>query len=290
MEEKLKILNIAFETYNLDDRENLEEELLNYISVRLLLNKETIKSLIETLEEEVTFHDIWDAFEKARAEESHYKESQEFHEMVSNFYAGTYLVPKGNILAETDDILEIVKFFVMAIKTRNTITISKLEYREVGIDMAVLLIFREALRKFGLDSNLIRILPYDECEYDDYDEVMTDRVMKERQKSNEYLIYIESEEFRQQAEEDSRRLEEKGLKCQVSSGEFYHAINHINTLKPIGSCIYTKNPQTGYRFINLVHSNNVFVNTTLLNARDIEEGNTEYYVKKHIIYPMKNEV
>ncbi len=38
----------------------------------------------------------------------------------------------------------------------------------------------------------------------------------------------------------------------------------------------------------MIHSNNVFVNTTLLNSEDFSNEKNDLYLKKKIIYPMLN--
>ena len=290
MEEEIKLLNDAFEIYNLDDREDISTKVLDYIADRILANRYYINQLIELLKEDYTFTDIWDAFENARNVEEHYKKSQTFRKIDSLFFMGVYATSKGNIVVETDSVTDIVKYFVDAIKTRNTITISKLDYNEVSIESVLLVILCEALNKFGLDRNLIMIMPYEECFYENFDEVIINENGKQKidnkQVSNKYIIYIENNSFKDEIEIEKKKLEEKGLEYEVIEGEFYEAIRKINSIKPIGACIYTSDLNLGYKFINLVHSNNVFVNTTLLNSEDYSKDNNVYYLKKKIIYPM----
>ncbi len=292
MEEEIKLLNSAYEIYNLDDRENLSNKILNYIADRLLINRNYINQLIEILNLNITFTDIWNAFEEERKVEEHYKETKSFRKISDNYFMGIYATSKGNIVIETDSVIDIIKYFVDAIKTRNTITISKLEYNEVSIESVILVIFCEALNKFGLDRNLLMIIPYEECFYDKYDEVIINEdgkiKIEDKEFSTKYAIYIENESFKDDVEKEKQELSEKGYEFEIYTGEFYETIEKINKIKPIGAVIYTDNSENGYKFINLIHSNNVFVNTTLLNSEDFSNEKNDLYLKKKIIYPMLN--
>lgn len=290
--EEIELLNNAFEIYNLDNREDLSEQILDYIADRLLINKSNIIRLIEILEEKVTFSDIWNSFEQERSEKSHFKQTGIFRKIDSEFFMGIYATSKGNIVVETDDILEIIKYFVIAIKTRNTITISKLDYNEVSVESILLIIFCEALNKFGLDRNLIMIMPYEECYYENFDEVIISdsgiQKVEAKSATNKYIIYQYDSRFIEDIQKETEMLKSNDMDYEIVKGEFYQIVKEINNKKPIGASIYTSDPELGYRFINLIHSNNVFVNTTLLNSEKYEKSNNIYYLKKKIIYPMIN--
>ena len=290
MEEDIKLLNHAFEEYQIDQRENLPNQILDYIEHRLFANKDLISELIETLQLNLTFEEIWNVFQKEKNNEISYKKTESFQLLDDNFYVGMYHAPKGNIVIETDDVLETLKCFVHAIQTRNSITISQLDYEELSLSSFLLVIFCEALNKFHLDRNLMMILPYEECLYDNYDAVMKEendqKVIEEKPDHNVYVIYQENDEFENEIEEEQRKLKENGIFFEVLRGEFHEVIDKINSIKPIGACIYTNEGEKGYQFINFVRSKNVFVNATLLNANNREENEQPYYIKKKIIYPM----
>ena len=288
--EEIELLNDAYEIYNLDDREDLSKQILTYIAKRILANRNYLDQLIQLLDVNISFADIWNAFEEARIEEEYYKKSDTFRKIDSLFVMGVYATSKGNIVVETDNVLEIIKCFVRSIKTRNTITISKLDYNEVSIESVILVIFCEALNKFGLDRNQIMIIPYEECYYENFDEIIVDedgkKIVEAKPTSNKYIIYIETDSFKEEIDNEIKHLGEKGLEYEVLKGEFYETIRKINNIKPIGASIYTMDSNLGYRFINLVHSNNVFVNSSLLNSEDYNSDNNIYYLRKKIIYPL----
>ena len=65
------------------------------------------------------------------------------------------------------------------------------------------------------------------------------------------------------------------------------AIDKINKEISQGAVIYTKEGKKGYRFINLVRSKNVYVNTTLENIEKVEKSKEELLINKKIMYELK---
>ena len=65
------------------------------------------------------------------------------------------------------------------------------------------------------------------------------------------------------------------------------AIEKINKEISQGAVIYTKEGKKGYRFINLVRSRNVHVNTTLENIEKVEKSKEELLINKKIMYELK---
>ena len=51
-------------------------------------------------------------------------------------------------MVETTNILSVLEYFIKGIKSRNSITISDIEYKENDLKNAVLLIFKNALEKY----------------------------------------------------------------------------------------------------------------------------------------------
>ena len=68
--------------------------------------------------------------------------------------------------------------------------------------------------------------------------------------------------------------------------DFEKAIEKINNDKPIGAAIYTDEAELGYKFINRIHSKNVFVNTSFAELdTKIEDPANVLYMMKKIMYP-----
>ena len=194
---------------------------------------------------------------------------------------------------EAFDTIEVIKYFIKAIKSRNSIAISDVEYDEQSVKFLILEIFKEALKKFGIDQNLIMILPYEECFYKYFDKVIytydeTGKTLIEnrydnKEESEQKYIYIEDNELEENAKRDNTDGE-------IVYGNIEEVIEKINTTYSQGAVIYTKNSQMAYKFINLVHSKNVMVNTSLQNVEDIKKTANEMYEYKKIILPIPREL
>jgi len=81
------------------------------------------------------------------------------------FIFTTLLMPIGTIAVEAYDTIEVIRYLLRAIKTRNGIAISDVEYDEQSVKYLIFEIIKEALKKFDIDENLIMILPYEDCFY-----------------------------------------------------------------------------------------------------------------------------
>lgn len=71
--EEIKLLNNAFKIYNLNDTPNLSKNVLDYILLRLIENRENFEKMIEMLKEDISFKDILNAFNEAYKENDFYK-------------------------------------------------------------------------------------------------------------------------------------------------------------------------------------------------------------------------
>lgn len=193
------------------------------------------------------------------------------------FILTSLLMPIGIVVVEAYDTLEVIRYLIRAIKTRNGLAISDAEYDEQSVKFLILEIIKEALKKFELDENLIMILPYEECFYSYFDKVIYtyNRQGKkllqngyERKKSTDAkYLYIENTDLEETALKDNQDEEKEILR-----GSMDNIIEKINETHPIAATIYTKNAKKAYRFINLVNSKNILVNTSLNNIKEARES------------------
>lgn len=286
--EEIKLLNDAFKIYNLNDIPDIHNSILDYISSRLIANKDNFETMIEMLKMNITFNDILNAFNEAYRENDFYKKCNSYNQG-TDYYTGNFPVPIGNILVETNDVLDVVKYFVGGIKSRNTITISQTEYYELSLSNMILIIFVEALAKFNISRNTLMIMPFEECSYEEFDEVIeieNGKVnIKQKEFSNKYIIYVEDHSFDTEINLELEKLRSKNIQFKTIDGDIESALNIINNEKPKGVAIYTKNPNIAYDFINLANSQNVFVNCSLFNSEELNIKINKFYYKKKIMYP-----
>lgn len=286
-------LRKATNNYRLNNSYEITENLLKYIQERIIANKSEIEELIKLKKEKYKYEEIKNAVDEEIKKKIKYKDYIRMYINKDKFISTMLLMPIGVIAVEAFDTIEVIKYFIKAIKSRNSIAISDVEYDEQSVKFLILEIFKEALKKFGIDQNLIMILPYEECFYKYFDKVIytydeTGKTLIEnrydnKEESEQKYIYIEDNELEENAKRDNTDGE-------IVYGNIEEVIKKINTTYSQGAVIYTKNSQMAYKFINLVHSKNVMVNTSLQNVEDIKKTANEMYEYKKIILPIPREL
>ena len=198
------------------------------------------------------------------------------------------MVPEGIIAVEAYEPLEIIKYWIKAIKSRNAIAIASVDYDETSIESLILIIIQEALSKFNLDKNLIMYMPYEECFYEYFDKVIytynkkgisEKKIEKKEINKEQYkkiYVYIEDEYFRQEVEKN------KG--AEIIEGEIDDILRIIKGAKC--TSIYTRSSEKAFQFINLADSRNVFVNTSIENSIEPIKSDDELFKYKNIIIPL----
>ena len=293
MKDNLKKLKIATNSYRLKNDNQITENVLIYIEERIKTNKKEIEKLIEIKEENITYEEIENAIKEEIKEDVKYKDYKKMVISQDRFILATLLMPIGTIAVEAYDTIEVIRYLIKAIKTRNGIAISDVEYDEQSIKYLIFEIIKEALKKFNIDENLIMILPYEECFYSYFDKVIYTynkegkKLTRNRYESKKYIenkyLYIENSELEEIALRDNQNLEKE-----VIYGAIEEVIEKINEVPSISVSIYTKSAEKAYNFINLVNSQNILVNTSLENTKETDISSCELYNYKNIIIPMPN--
>lgn len=293
MTDNVSKLRNATNNYRLNNNYQITENLLKYIQERIIANKNEIEELIKLKEEKYKYEDIKNTIDEEIDKETKYKDYRRMYINKEKFISTSLLMPIGVIAVETFDTIEVIKYFIRAIKSRNSIAISDVEYDEHNVKFLILEIFKEALKKFGIDQNLIMILPYEECFYKCFDKViytydetgktLIDNRYENKEESKIKYIYIEDKGLEEIAKRDNNNGE-------IVYGNIEDVIEKINTTYSQGATIYTSNSQIAYKFINLVHSKNVMVNASLQNVEDIIKASNEMYEYKNIILPIPREL
>ena len=289
-EKETQLLDKAYETYNLDTRENISIKVLNYIRERIIDNQDVLERIIKYTEADLSFNDILNTFDTEVSKKIIYKSETTITKLENNFAYGIYTTSCGNIAIECSDPLKVLQYYIKAIMSRNTITISDSDYDDINVKTALLVIFCEALAKFNIDRNLIMLVPYEECYYDYFDKVIFEdekQQTKEKKQVNKYYIYVENKNLLNYVKNEEEVLKHYNKNYEILTEDFYEAIKKINKEIPIGASIYTEDTNIGYKFINLVHSKNVFFNTSFVETEFIEQPKDELYMRKKIMYPLQ---
>lgn len=292
MLDNISKLKNATNNYILNNNYKVEENLLKYIQQRIIANRNEIEELIRLKNEKYQYEDIKNKITEEIEQKTEYKNYRRMYINQEKFISTSLLMPIGIIAVETFDTIEVIKYFIRAIKSRNSIAISDVEYDEQSVKFLILQIFKEALKKFGIDSNLIMILPYEECFYKYFDKViytydktgekLPENKYDSKKESEKIFIYIEDKKLEEIAKKDNTEGE-------ILSGNIEEAIEKINETYSKGATIYTSNSESAYKFINLIHSKNVMVNTSLQNIKDTIKSPNEMYEYKNIIFPIPRE-
>ena len=222
MKEIIKNMKKAQEKYVLNNKYELTEDLLKYINERIEANKEEIEKLIELKKEKHTYEEIKKAIEEEIEKDKLYKKYGKMYIDENNFIKTNMLMPIGTIAVEVFDTIEVLRYIVRGIKSRNALVISDVEYDEYSVKFLILEIIKEALRKFEIDENLIDIMPYEECLYEYFDKTiytydrdgnkLEEKKYEERELTEEKYIYIEDESFIEIVKKDNEGQEYKELK------------------------------------------------------------------------------
>lgn len=288
-DEQMMLKKNAYKFYNLSHDEQISKKILEYVRLRLVENKDLFEDLIKICGDDITFEDLLDIFDETSKNEL-YKKEKKLSKINDNYYSGVYTTSIGTVAVEVDNTKDALKYLVEAIKSRNSVTISDIDYMENDVKNCLLLLFKSALEKFGLDSNLIDVVPFEECYYENFDRILVldeKRVVYNKVASDSLYIYLEDKNLESAAYKDMLKFEVKGTKVHLLRGDIDEAIDRINRKHYKAASIYTSSGDAAYKFINLVGADNVFVNASLEYAENLETGESEIYQKKRIMYPVK---
>lgn len=295
MQEEIKRYKRASREYLLNSEYELTDRLLEYILQRIEVNKKEIEELIKNNKEKISYLEIKNAIKEEKEVVVNCKDYKNLYINKSNFLLMRMLMPIGIIAVEVYDTIETIKYFIRAIKSRNAIIISDVEYSEISVKYLIYEIIKQALKKFEIDENLITILPFEECYYNYFDRVIYTYDKKgNKLEKNKYdiieceeknYIYVESEEMKEVALNDNT-----DTRYELITGEFEDVLAEINNRKCNTAVIYTNNSKKAYEFVNLVKSDNAFVNASIKNIMKKEESANELYEYKNIIIPIPHEI
>ena len=291
MEKEYKKAREAYNQYNLNTEYKKEEKILKYIGERIRENQKEIQEMLKIEKSELTYENIKEEIEKEIKKKSEYKNQIVLKKGQNNFVSTIYKTSIGVIAIEVYELIESIRYMIKAIKSRNAVIIADVEYEEKDVKGIILLIIREAIKKFGINEDIIQRLPYEEVDYEKCDKVIytyTNKKAMDKEKTKKLYVYVEDERLENEARKEYERLLENNEEVEIVKGNIEEVINKINTKISKGTVIYTQDPQKGYRYINLVRSENVFVNASLCNIEKMEESQDELLMNKKIMYELKN--
>ncbi len=279
---------LAYKNYILNSEYELGKKIYKLIKERITVNKEQIEKLIEINKEATTYNEILELLDKEEKSLQEYKRTNVMSKIDNKFMFSQYQVPVGIIAIETNDAYTAIQNILRAIGTRNAIVEIEKNYNEHSIENLILVIVKEAIKKFKIDENIIQIVDKQLISTKDLNEfdivILEDGEVINKEQTDKMYIYKEDEYFADIVENEAKKLRLSGKNVEIISGEMEKCIKEINENTPFAVCIYTKDRKKAYKFINLVNSENVFFNGTLLNAKKNKKLSNIYLTLKNLVY------
>lgn len=277
----------AYQNYVLNSDYKLGEKIYSLIKERIKINKEQIEKLIEINRVATTYSEIIEILDKEEKNLKDYKKTNIMSKIDSKFMFSQYQVPVGIIAVKTNSFYVAIENIFKAVGTRNAIVVIEENYNKHSIENLILLIVQEALKKFNIDENIIQIVKKGEIKEEDLKafDIIISEVGKtlEKLETDKMYIYQEDEYFADIVKSEVEKLNSNGMQVEVLKGEMEDCIEKINEDRAFGVCIYTKDRKKAYKFINLVNSENVFFNGTLLNAKKTNKISSVYLTLKNLV-------
>ncbi len=280
----------AYEEYNINSEYKITENVLKYIKERIEANSAEIEEILKLNNRKFGYKDILKSVDEEIDKKVQYKSQINLNKREDNFVYTTYLTSIGVAIVECYSTIDILRYMIRSIKTRSAVIISDIEFKDDDDKHLLLIIIREALKKFNIDGNIIQILPYEECDYTKCDKVIYTYQKKKtegKKKTEKLYIYLENEDFREEASKEYEIQLSNNKEIGLLQGNIDDVIDTINGTISKGAIIYTKDAKTAYKFINLVRSRNVFVNATFENIEEVEDSEDELLMNKKIMYELK---
>ena len=274
-------LELAYRSY-VEKDSLLAIKLLRYIKERVEANSEEIEKLNKELKIGIDIDVIKDIIDKNINTEYQYKNVKKTLELDENYIFYTYQVPKGVLAVRCDNELDVIKNIFEAISTHNCITIIYENDNKYNLSNLILLIVKEGLKKFEVSEELVNIM---ESEYDyEFSNIINKNIVEKKEETLKKLyIYKYDDYFEEEVKKEKERIEKLGIDYEILTGDFDEVVDRINETRNLGASIYTQDKEIGYKFINYVHSDNVFLNTSLENVEKSDINDNLYYDWKNIV-------
>lgn len=274
-------LELAYRSY-VEKDSLLTIKLLRYIRERVEANSEEIEKLNKELKTGIDIDVIKNIIDKNIDKEYQYKNVKKTIELDENYIFYIYQVPKGVLAVRCDNELDVIKNIFEAISTHNCITIIYEKDNNYNLSNLILLIVKEGLKKFDVSEELVNIM---ESEYDyEFSNIINKNIVEKKEETlNKLYIYKYDDYFEEEVKKEKERIEKLGIDYEILTGDFDEVIDKINETRNLGVSIYTQDKEIGYKFINYIHSDNVFLNTSLENVEKSDINDNLYYDWKNIV-------
>jgi len=271
----------AYRKYVINNNKNISKDVLSYISMKIEENEEKINQIIEINNDSITYQEIAEMIIEEKQQIAKFK--------AKNSKTGRYNVPVGVIGIECDNVEDSIKAMLKAVSTRNAVIILHNNFNIYSTESLILLIFKECLKNFYIDDNIIQMFEKEEIDLSKLDKLIKkDGKTVGKDVKNTIYIYQENKEYENEVQNEIERLQNnelyKSYEIKPIAGEFGDIVNYLNENEASAVCMYTNNTQKAYKFINWINSPNVFVNTGIKKCNDTIQENNDYFNSKFVLH------
>lgn len=271
----------AYRKYVINNNKNISKDVLSYISMKIEENEEKINQIIEINNDSITYQEIAEMIIEEKQQIAKFK--------AKNNKTGRYNVPVGVIGIECDNVEDSIKAMLKAVSTRNAVIILHNNFNIYSTESLILLIFKECLKNYYIDDNIIQMFEKEEIDLSKLDKLIKkDGKIVGKDVKNTIYIYQENKEYESEVQNEIERLQNnelyKSYEIKPIAGEFGDIVNYLNENEASAVCMYTNNTQKAYKFINWINSPNVFVNTGIKKCNDTIQENNDYFNSKFVLH------
>jgi len=271
----------AYRKYVINNNKNISKDVLSYISMKIEENEEKINQIIDINNDSITYQEIAEMIIEEKQQIAKFK--------AKNSKTGRYNVPVGVIGIECDNVEDSIKAMLKAVSTRNAVIILHNNFNIYSTESLILLIFKECLKNFYIDDNIIQMFEKEEIDLSKLDKLIKkDGKIVGKDVKNTIYIYQENKEYENEVQNEIERLQNnelyKSYEIKPIAGEFGDIVNYLNENEASAVCMYTNNTQKAYKFINWINSPNVFVNTGIKKCNDTIQENNDYFNSKFVLH------
>ncbi len=275
---KIDNMKAAFVSYNTDDREDLEKLVYKQLGSIIKESKNEIDRLSSFNKKFLTYDEVLKLYE---SNEEHFEFKERISsEMYDNGFISTmYKAPIGLIYSEIKSDKEAFIEMLNCIKSRDGLLISIDDLNEYDMKHYLLLLVKKSLEMCNLDSNLIEMLPYKECNETDFDKkkyrFMEDKKIDLINDEMDY-VYIDSADFEDEARKN------RYVDFIYSSDE--QAVKKLMERKHHAISIYTHDLKKAYKLISEFRADNFLINTSIEFAKNMTPIDSDYLSSRHVVF------
>ncbi len=281
VQEEIVLARKAFRRYIINNTKELPETILSLALEQVNNNKEQINKIIEINNDTITFDDILYIFEVEKGKINEYK--------LKNKKNNCYQVPVGVMGVVCTTVEQCIKNMIRAIVTRNSIIILQEKNNKYSTQSLILLIFKECLKNLGIDDNIIQLKETQEIDISKFDRFIDSNAnLTEKETQKSIYFYQEDDCYEDDISYEVDKIKNlekyKDFNVSVIKGEFGDVVEFLNNNKCYAVCMYTNNQQRAYKFMNWINTNNLFINTGLINCKNDLNCDNKYYEWKNVCH------